>query len=233
MSQVTELLTLQEFDDQAAALQSALDEVERRLSGDEELDAARRLASSVQAVVAPLREDRDRLDLQVQALAAKITQEETKLYSGTVTNSKELRNIQHEVDSLKEQRVSVEDKLLDIELRFDAANRDSETAFAAVTVLEAARATGIDGWTRQSATLNESIRRINARREAQRAQVSPAALAVYERVRLRRNGNAVAKIQGSTCAACRVSMPDSVRKQIFRPDSLVQCPNCERILYLG
>ncbi|MBA4180933.1 MAG: hypothetical protein C0506_10130 [Anaerolinea sp.] len=233
MSQVSELQTLQELDDQAAALRAALDDVERKLRGDEELDAARRLFAVTETAVSPLRKDGARLDGQVKALTAKIEQEEKKLYSGTVTSPKELQNIQHEVDSLKEQRARVGDQLLDVELKLDVANREYESAAASVKALEEARAKSVDGWRHEVNTLHDGITRVDARRESQKTKIPPRALAVYERVRERRGGNALAKIQGSTCSACRVSMPDSVRKQAFHPDVLVQCPNCERILYLG
>ena len=34
-------------------------------------------------------------------------------------------------------------------------------------------------------------------------------------------------------AGYRVGIPEAVRKRAFDPDQLAQCPNCERILYVG
>lgn len=233
MSQISELLTLQELDDEAAKQHARLAEVERLLAGDEELDAARQRVASSEAAVAPVRKDQVKLDGQVKLLASKIEQEEKKLYSGTVTSPKELQNIQHEVDSLKEQHRRLSDQLIELELRLEELTNELDDATACVAALDRTRAAAVETWKREATALKGLITSVDTRRLGQQAKVPPQALAIYERVRLRRGGMAVARIQGSTCSACRVSMPDSVRKRVFSQNSVLQCPNCERILYLG
>lgn len=233
MSQVSELLTLQELDDEAAKLHARLSEVERSLAGDEELDAARQRVVSAEAAVAPVRKDHVKVDGQVKLLASKIEQEEKKLYSGTVTSPKELQNIQHEVDSLKEQHARLSEQLIEVELRLEELTKDLEDATAHVAALDQNRAAAVEAWKKEAKVLNAAITSADARRLGQQSKVPAEALAIYERVRSRRGGVAVARIQGSTCSACRVSMPDSVRKRVFSQNVVLQCPNCERILYLG
>ncbi len=233
MSQVSEIQTLQELDDQGATYRAALESVEAQIRGDAQLDEARRRLAAADTELAPVKKDQVRVDGQLKILTSKIEAEEKRLYSGTVTNAKELQNIQHEVDSLKEQRLRLEDQLLEAELRLDSANREQLAAAQNVAEREKARSIHIEGWRHEVRTLTDSITRTDARREAQRNKIEPRALLMYEDVRRRRGGMAVARVQGSTCGACRIQMPDSVRKKAFNPDVLAQCPNCERILYLG
>lgn len=233
MSQVSEIQSLQEIDDQGATYRAALESIESKLRGDAELDEARLRLAAADLELAPVKKDQVRVDGQLKMLTSKIEAEEKRLYSGTVTNAKELQNIQHEVDSLKEQRLRLEDQLLDVELRLDSANREQTAAAQDVTAREKARSADVEGWKHEVRTLNDSIARSDARREAQKLKVAPRSLAVYEDVRRRRGGMAVARVKGSTCGACRIQMPDSVRKKVFNSDVLAQCPNCERILYLG
>jgi predicted nucleic acid-binding Zn-ribbon protein len=233
MSQISDIQTLQEFDDQAAAQKSQLADVQRRIAGDEALEAARAALAAAERAATPVRKDETRLEDQVQALESKIEQEQKRLYSGTVTSPKELQNIQHEVDSLKEQHARLEDQLIEVELRLEELNGAVETASQDVKQREAERASSLPRWETEVQSLNQSITRLEARRAGVRAAIPPRALAVYDRVRERRGGMAVARLQGNTCTACRVSMPDSVRRQLFAPDALVQCPNCERILFMA
>jgi len=233
MSQVSDIQSLQEIDDQGATHRAALQSIESKLRGDAELDEARRRLAAADIELAPVKKDQVRVDGQLKMLTSKIESEEKRLYSGTVTNAKELQNIQHEVDSLKEQRLRLEDQLLDVELRLDSATREQTTAAQDVAAREKARSADVEGWTREVQALNDSIAGSDARREAQKLKLAPRSLAVYEDVRRRRGGMAVARVQGSTCGACRIQMPDSVRKKVFNSDVLAQCPNCERILYLG
>lgn len=233
MSQVSEIQSLQEIDDQGANLRAALENVETKLRGDPELDDARKRLAAAEAELAPVKKDHLRLDGQLKQLTSKIEAEEKRLYSGTVTNAKELQNIQHEVDSLKENRARLEDQLLDIELRLDAASREQKAAVQDVAERERARSVHVEGWEKEVRALNASITISDERREVQKRKVAPQSLALYEDVRRRRGGMAIARVQGSTCGACRIQMPDSVRKKVFNSDVLAQCPNCERILYLG
>lgn len=233
MSQVSDIQSLQEIDDQGATYRAALESIESKLRGDAELDEARRRLAAAEIELAPVRKDQIRVDGQLKMLTSKIESEEKRLYSGTVTNAKELQNIQHEVDSLKEQRLRLEDQLLDVELRLDSASREQTAAAQDVAAREKARSADVEGWKHEVRALNDSIARSDARREAQKLKVAPRSLAVYEDVRRRRGGMAVARVQGSTCGACRIQMPDSVRKKVFNSEVLAQCPNCERILYLG
>jgi uncharacterized protein len=55
----------------------------------------------------------------------------------------------------------------------------------------------------------------------------------YEEIRRRKAGTAVARLAGSSCGGCRVSLPDAVRKQVLLRDAITQCPNCEKILAPG
>src|SRR5687767_13626773 len=104
VSQALELITLQSLDDEAAKLETSLADVERRLRGDEPLNEARQRFASAEEALAALQKEQRRLDAEIQNLTAKIAPEEKRLYSGSVTNSKELQNIQHEIDLLKAQR---------------------------------------------------------------------------------------------------------------------------------
>ena len=81
--------------------------------------------------------------------------------------------------------------------------------------------------------LQEALLKIDARREGQKLQIAPRALSLYETIRQRKGGQAVARVRGSTCSACRVSIPDAVRRRILSSNDIAQCPNCDRILLVS
>ena len=45
-----------------------------------------------------------------------------------------------------------------------------------------------------------------------------------------RGNTVVARIAGGACSGCRISLPDAIRRRAMSPATLVQCPNCGRIL---
>jgi predicted nucleic acid-binding Zn-ribbon protein len=68
-------------------------------------------------------------------------------------------------------------------------------------------------------------------REAAEAAVSQDDRQIYQSLRRRKRGMAVARLEDGACSACGVS-PSSSRAQAARhDDELTFCGNCERILY--
>jgi predicted nucleic acid-binding Zn-ribbon protein len=233
VSQVVDIRTLQEIDDEASALRAALDDVERRQKGSEELDAARTRFAAAESELNAARKEQRRMDGEVDGLTAKITPEEKRLYDGSVRNPKELGNIQHELENLKAARSRLEDALLEVLARVEAAESEHETSQKALARSEARRAAEETDLARESERLNAAIASSETRRTAQKAKILPRSLTVYEEVRRRHAGNAVARISGGNCGGCRVSVPETVRRRAFSGDELAQCPNCGRILYVG
>jgi predicted nucleic acid-binding Zn-ribbon protein len=229
LSQVLDLLTLQTLDDEAAALQAALAEAERRLHSDEQLNEARRNFAATDEEVNDLRKQQRQLDAEIQDFNARIEPEEKRLYSGSVTNSKELQNIQHEVDALKAQRAKREDALLEALSQLEGAEGDRTEAQQLMEQHEARRVREVGALETEVARLNEAITRAQAKRMAQAAKVERPVVALYEDLRRRRGGDVIVRIQGSACSGCRVRLPETIRRRAMSAQ-LAQCPNCERIL---
>jgi predicted nucleic acid-binding Zn-ribbon protein len=233
MSQVLDLLTLQGFDDEAAALRAALADVERRLGGDEELDDARRALATAETAAREVHRQQKLLEDEVERRSDKIAPEEKRLYDGSVKNPKELASIQHEIEFLRAERGRFEDQLIEVLTRRETIDTEHLDAKKLVEELEARREHQQQDLRHEARRLNDMLARADARREAQKSKIDSRALRVYEEVRRRKGGMAVARIQGGSCMGCRITIPDALRRRALSTDTLAQCPNCERILYIG
>jgi predicted nucleic acid-binding Zn-ribbon protein len=73
-------------------------------------------------------------------------------------------------------------------------------------------------------------------RTADRARVSTAVprdlLGTYERLRARLGGVGAARLVGSSCSGCHLALPATELERIrhARPDELITCEQCGRIL---
>ena len=56
-------------------------------------------------------------------------------------------------------------------------------------------------------------------------------LALYEDLRHRRGGRAVAVLTGELCQGCGVTLPTNQAQQARQGEALPLCSSCERILY--
>lgn len=233
MSQVQDILTLQGFDDEAAALRAALSDVEFRLRGDEELDAARRELAESEARVAALQKDQRRCEAAIEDNNSRIVPDERKLYDGSIKNPKELSSLQHEIELLRRARSKQEDELLDIMSRLEVAERERQHDRELVGQLEKRWEHQQQSLRLETTRLADAIARVDQKRSLHKPSIPPRPLALYEDLRRRKGGLAVARLQGGTCTGCRIQVPDAIRKRVFSPVQLAQCPQCERILYVG
>lgn len=229
MSQVLDLLTLQSLDDEAAALEAALADAERRLHGDEQLNEARRVFAEADQEVTDLRREQRQLEVEIAGFTARIDPEEKRLYGGSVTNSKELQSIQQEIDALKAQRAKREDTLLEALSQLEVAEDERVRTLQAVEQHEARRSRDVEALEAEVLRLNAAITRSQAKRAAQKAKVTGPVVALYEDLRRRKGGQVIVRIQGSSCSGCRVQLPETIRRRAMSAQ-LAQCPNCERIL---
>ncbi len=81
--------------------------------------------------------------------------------------------------------------------------------------------------------LDGNARLIPGRAEAEiarcRAEIKPAILARYERLKARYSQSAVMEAEEGICPGCRITLPRHQIEQLKR--SLVFCDRCGRILY--
>lgn len=62
--------------------------------------------------------------------------------------------------------------------------------------------------------------------------VAPDHLDLYRRLLSTREGEALAELQGQICQGCYVAIPKNLAVRLARGVDLVQCPSCDRILYV-
>lgn len=230
MAQVSDLASLQDFDDVIARLEGELAEARTELEDDDALVAARGSVAGAEERCAGLEREQRRLEGEIDGLVARVEREEGRLYDGSVSLPKELATLQQEIASLRSRLSNVEDTELELLDSLEEAEAQREEARAALDREQAA-------WSEKRERLGAVVKRIEgevtattAERDACRGRISAPLVAQYEDLRRRRSGVAVAHMQGNTCTACRVSVPPSARKRALDRETPALCPNCERIL---
>lgn len=70
------------------------------------------------------------------------------------------------------------------------------------------------------------------RAQRKRSDIPDEALALYNRILGSREGIATAELEGRICQACYMEIPVNLVVRVQRGSELVQCPSCDRILFL-
>ena len=140
-----------------------------------------------------------------------------KLYSGTISSPRELQAMQADIDMLHRRRSDLEDEELEVMEQRETLDGELATLDAAI-----ARAAG-DG---RGAARRRSPRprprsttrsRARSRRAPMLAKpIAESLLRDYERRRAQNRGAGAARLVGTTCQACHLTIPSTEAEQIRR-----------------
>jgi predicted nucleic acid-binding Zn-ribbon protein len=204
--------------------QGALEALEARA---EELDSQ---IAERQAVFDDVSTRQRRLDFEVDTLVQKIRAESGRLYSGVVSNAKELQDISREVEALKRRKSVLEDNDLEVMEERDGVEKQLE----ALTTERSSLAAEIErGRVARDEAAGETGLQLDAAEvERQRwvPRVDPQLLKVYDTIRASKGGVGAAAMVDGTCQGCHMRLPAQEAERVRTAGGLVRCDECQRIL---
>jgi uncharacterized protein len=176
--------------------------------------------------------DERRLDDETRALGAKADEATAKLYSGSTNSPKELQAMQADIDMLLRQRSDLEDTELEVmEAR--------ETLDAELASIEAGSATLVVEIDRLRAAISAAEEEIDGELATEDVEWTKLAeslpeslLADYQRRRAQNKGAGAARLVGTSCGACHLSIPSTEAEQVRKAAgaTVAYCDNCGAIL---
>jgi predicted nucleic acid-binding Zn-ribbon protein len=233
MSRTQHLYELQQVDLEIESASRRLKEIAASLVESNELKQARKMVVEAKARLAKRRARMKDLDLEVSSLSHKIETDEQRLYSGRVTNPKELASLQDEVASLQRWRDKKEDDLLEMMVAAEEGEAALADAQAILTQVSDAWRAEQGDLANEQAQLQARLGELDEQRESLVAAIGPDDMAIYERLRRRKAGRAVALVKDGICQGCRMNPPTSQVQHARSGTELVFCNNCGRILHVA
>jgi predicted nucleic acid-binding Zn-ribbon protein len=233
MSRTQRLYELQQVELEAEGVARRLREITAQLGESADLQRARKLVTEAEGRLSKRRAQMKSLDLEVSGLTQKIETDEGRLYSGRVTNPKELAGLHDEVASLKRWREKKEEDLLEAMLAAEEAEgavADAHSILGQVTETWQGEQGDLVG---EQSRLQVRLRALREQRDALIAGIDPEDVAIYQRLRRQKGGRAVAAVKDGICEGCRMNPPSSQVQRARTGSDLVFCNNCGRILHVA
>jgi len=179
-----------------------------------------------------LEREQKRFEDEVALFQDRRNVENERLYSGAVTAIKDLQALQSELEVLAKRQSTIEEQVLEVMERAEPVDAELADVDAKIAAVAERR-------TKATASLAESQAAIDAEIESEmQARVTAAApidaalLQQYEQTRHDCGGVGIAKLTAKTCEGCHLQLAavayDRIRKE--PADSMIHCPECERIL---
>jgi predicted nucleic acid-binding Zn-ribbon protein len=141
---------------------------------------------------------------------------------------------QHEIRTLKRDISSSEEEGLTLVEQADAAEADLARLDAEIESAEAVFREFSANVDSELEAARQRLARLEAERKARQGgeRVEPEAFNLYERLLEAREGVALAELDGRICQMCYMEVTPNQYVRVVRGTEVVQCPSCDRILYL-
>ncbi len=231
MSAALGLLRLQQVDIRMSRNEARLQQIQEILENDAELRGAQERLKVAQSRLFDSEHARRLSEADAAAQQAKIAQNESSLYGGSLRNPKELQDLQADISSLKRRLAATEDQELQAMLDVEAAQAEIDTAADSLKQVQARVEHDQQSLIAERGDLAHERERLQAEREAALSAVAKGILDQYEILRKQRRGVAVAEISDGACGACGTTLTAALQQSARHADQLVFCPSCGRILF--
>lgn len=173
------------------------------------------------------------LELAVDSIRAKRTKVEANLYSGRISNPKELTAMQEEITLLNRTTSRSEDDMLGILDEVERLEPQEREWAGTLQSADAALTRQVATFQQSSEAIEKEIAELTARRAALAAEMDPDLVRRYDRLRERKGGVAIVAVRGGVCEGCHVAVPERlVRRLQDDPETLAACDGCGRWLYI-
>jgi predicted nucleic acid-binding Zn-ribbon protein len=231
MNRSENLYSLQRIDSKLDEHHRRLKVIQTILEDDREINAARATADSADLALKEATKNFRNAKAVVQEQRDKIELSESRLYSGSVSNPKELEDIQNEVTALNRYLDVVEERQLETMLSVDEAQEVYDEAHNQLAVVLANNESKHADLLEEKSEVESAVVKIEGQRKIQLNEIEAGDLEFYEDLRLKRAGVAVAKVQDRNCTACGSTLASAMYQQARSPSKIIICDSCGRILY--
>jgi hypothetical protein len=232
METALKLYRLQQAELERAESANRLAQVKAALLDNSLVDAAASAEQQTRAVQTKAQADARALELEVQSVKTKLRNSQERMFSGKVSNPKELASLQGEGESLQRRIATLEDSLLDAMIALEEAQERHDSAAAHLAEITTERERQVVDLTAEQERLERRCAELDSAIAEIRASLDAGDLGLYDHLARRKANRPVALLSRSNvCGACGVSVPLSFASQTRAHGELVFCPSCERILY--
>jgi predicted nucleic acid-binding Zn-ribbon protein len=167
----------------------------------------------------------------LEELDSRLRRQEQRLYSGGVTNPKELYALQQEVQHLRAQQSRQEEMALEVILGTESLQKEANDTAEALRLAE-------DKWAEANAAgvirrdeLELKRQELQKKREQFATGIDAEFLKRYDALKRTKQGRAISKVEQNSCQWCRVILTPSEMQRVRTSADLQLCSNCGRVLY--
>ena len=227
------LYQVQQFDAQIDSASKRILDINLILGDTKLLDDAHKEQSIKENILNSKKKALASTEVVVGDHSIKVDQNQKKLYSGSVTNPKDLEDLQLESESLNKHLSVLEERQLEAMLETEEAQNEfdisSENSASIKSNIESESTALIS----EKEGLERSITDVTIHKETFLSSNEIPDLPTYQSLRKSSGGISVTLMISDSCSSCGANIPSAIAQEARSPVKLAFCPTCRRILHPG
>lgn len=233
MSRSKTLYKVQQFDTQIDNAEKRIVDIDASLSDTKLLDEAQKILTERDRTLTEKRRVHTLAETAVGDHSFKIDQNQKKLYSGSVTNPKDLEDLQLESESLTKYLLVLEERQLEAMLEMEEAQELYDEATIRSNSIQEEMETEHKNLIAEKNQLLLAISTLSEQKDVYLSSTDIPDLSTYNSLRKSAGGRAVTLMISDSCSSCGASIPSAIAQEARSPLKLAFCPTCTRILHPG
>jgi predicted nucleic acid-binding Zn-ribbon protein len=229
---VIDLVELQLIENTISARSSEIERIKNNkelVSTQDEFEKVKEKLNKINGVYAEMESKRKKLEDTVGMQNEKIKNDENKLFSGTITSTKELENYQQEVIFLKQKNSEMEDQILELMIELEEISERVKLAQVEKDKAEANVNRIKSEINEKTEVLKNIVEGVKKRREDVTSRIPDDYLKKYNELKGKKGGIAVAVLKDNFCNVCNMQIPAIAAEEIEDIDKIYRCPLCGRM----
>jgi predicted nucleic acid-binding Zn-ribbon protein len=196
-------------------------------------EAQRTLSDDVvraETEVRDLDREQKRLEGDVDTVRQRAARDQSRIEGGAT--AKEITGLQHELESLNRRQSDLEDQVLELMERREAADAALATAQSGLAAAQAEQERAEQQRDDALADIADATRQHQAKRDEIAGTVPQPLLALYDRIAKQTGGTGAAHLHAGRCEGCRIEFygTELATYRNADPHTVLRCENCGRIL---
>lgn len=229
------LLDIQELDTRLDQISHKLKNLPEQISAEKlraQYDQLKYLEVAAVTEVADRELEVKKAENDVEQVRIRFQKDTELLESGKITDSKQLTELQHEIDSLKRRQALLEDDEIAILQLLEDSQNNLVKVRADLELVKNELQAAEEALTIAVAELEAEREKISHERIAESKSVPSELLSIYEKVRADNRGIGASKFESGQCDGCRIqfSSADMNKFRTAVEGELLRCDECRAIL---
>ena len=230
MSDVLALYRIQQLELHIIDQTKRIKAIDLQLEDDAALHEAEAAFETATAAFQEAVKRANEMSLEIAALIDKKQTSETRLYSGEVTNPKEMQDLQMEIESLARRNDVLDDELLRIISDRDACHQTLQDCETALNDIGAERKEQNQNLRKEKKSLTAAVKKQLSQRKTAVNDLPTDLFKTYNVLRTKKANRPVSVLRDDACTVCGIEQNSTVITAINRSSDIVNCQSCGRIL---